>query len=243
MNRTNQSEIGSNDFQYAEELWLQQHRIRRRGERLHRLDNGYGRAERDFVRSVWWVAFQNFNYLHPEYEVMDFRDGRRFIDLAYVRAGVKIAFEVDGFGTHYDRLNRQQFCNQWIRQMHLVNDGWIMVRIGWDDLSSRPRVWQQLIQQLISRYFLDVPLVKVESVIAKAILRRAASLDRPLKISDVRGLMRCTYRTARKMITSLEEAHLLIPTLSHAKRSHTWRLNLSENQLTAIINDQTFLTK
>ncbi|WP_052486900.1 hypothetical protein [Gordoniibacillus kamchatkensis] len=39
--------------------------------------------------------------------------------------------------------------------MHLLNDGWIVVRIGYDDVRERPRLWQQLLQQMMGRLFGD----------------------------------------------------------------------------------------
>lgn len=105
------------------------------------------------LKRVGWPAFGHLEHLHPEYEVTDFREGKRYIDLAYVRPPFKIAFEIDGCGTHVRDLSRRQFADQWVRQMHLINDGWIVVRIGYDDVKERPRLWQQMIVQLVGRLY------------------------------------------------------------------------------------------
>jgi hypothetical protein len=54
--------------------------------------------------------------------------------------------------------------------MHLVNDGWIIVRISLDDIR-----------------------------------------DRPVKLADVKEVLRCGYDTARKHIKLLEEKKWLHP--------------------------------
>src|SRR5690606_32929827 len=93
--------------------------------------------------------------LHPEYEVKDFFDGFRYLDFAYIRGSIRIAIEIDGYGTHLANISRRQFCDQWVRHMHLLNDNWIVIRIGYDDIAERPRLWIQLLQQMIGRLFGD----------------------------------------------------------------------------------------
>lgn len=140
-------------FEAAHRQWRDGHLAGRSGERRRRLEEGHAHAEKEMLKHVWWPAFGSLEHLHPEYEVTDFREGKRYIDLAYVRAPFKIAFEIDGFGPHVRDLSRRQFADQWVRHMHLINDGWIVVRIGYDDVKERPRLWQQLIAQLIGRLY------------------------------------------------------------------------------------------
>lgn len=123
-----------NQFDCEHEQWLNSHLAKRKGEALRKLQSGHAFAEKEFLRSLWWNAFGHFNYLHPEYEIVDFADGKRYLDFAYIRGGIRIAFEIDPYGTHYDKLDRRQYSNQWVRHMHLVNDGWIIVRISLDDI-------------------------------------------------------------------------------------------------------------
>jgi hypothetical protein len=138
----------SNMFEYAHQRWIEQHLSQRKGERKSRLARGHGHAEQRTLEHIWWPAFGTLDYLHPEFEVTDFHEGTRFIDLAYIRSGLKFAIEIDGYGTHVTKISRRQFADQWVRQMHLTNDGWIVIRIGYDDVIERPRLWQQLLQQM-----------------------------------------------------------------------------------------------
>jgi hypothetical protein len=61
-------DIAYNDF-------IKKHKKQRRGERLRRLTEGHGHAEKLFMEQVWWPAFGHFDNLHPEYEINDFKDG------------------------------------------------------------------------------------------------------------------------------------------------------------------------
>ncbi|WP_308861957.1 hypothetical protein [Paenibacillus radicis (ex Xue et al. 2023)] len=58
-------------------LFIRKQAEGRSGEYLRRLQEGHGHAERSFLEHVWWPAIGNFDYLHPEYEVHDFKDGTR----------------------------------------------------------------------------------------------------------------------------------------------------------------------
>ncbi|WP_240689486.1 hypothetical protein [Ammoniphilus sp. YIM 78166] len=95
--------------QYAR--FLSDHQAARKGERLRRLNEGHASAEKLFLETVWWPLFHHFQYLHPEYEVDDFKDGKRYLDFAYLRQGIKICFEVDGYGPHLKNISRWQFAD------------------------------------------------------------------------------------------------------------------------------------
>jgi hypothetical protein len=89
-----------------------------------KLLTGHSHAEKLMLENVWWPAFGHFDHLHPEYEVNDYFDGKRYIDFAFIRSGLYIAIEVDPYGTHHLKLDKRQYSNQWVRQMHLFNDSW-----------------------------------------------------------------------------------------------------------------------
>ncbi|WP_164472770.1 DNA-binding response regulator [Cohnella candidum] len=212
-------------FKMAHQQWIAKHVNARRGEARRRLIDGHAHAEQAMAEKVWWPAFGHFDHLHPEYEVVDFFGGKRYVDFAYIRGGLYIAIEVDPFGTHYGRLDRRQYSNQWVRQMHLFNDGWLFIRISYDDILERPRLWQQLLQQMVGRLFGDPGLRYDLSASERDILRLASRLDRPIKLADVRTLLDCAYDSARKPITSLVDKKWLIPVGKGTSRVHAWRLD------------------
>lgn len=107
--------------------------------------------------------------------------------------------------------------------MHLVNDGWIIVRISLDDIQERPRLWQALLQQLIGSLFGDHDSATSHlSTRERDILRLALRLERPIKLADVREGLQCGYDTARKQIRLLEEKKWLRPEIKGVARVHSW---------------------
>jgi hypothetical protein len=88
------------DFANAYNELITEHIQCRHGERLRRLTDGHGFAEKLLLEQVWWPAFRNFDNLHPEYEISDFRDGSRFLDFAFLRSSIRLAIEIDGYGPH-----------------------------------------------------------------------------------------------------------------------------------------------
>jgi hypothetical protein len=219
-------------FDLAYQKWMESHQRNRKGERKRRLVESNMHAETEMLRYIWWPAFGDFNYLHPEYEVIDYLEGRRFIDLAYIRPPVRIAIEVDGYGPHSRDISRRQFCDQWVRQMHLLNDHWIVIRIGYDDVRDRPRLWQQLLQQMIGRFFGNAETQLSEAKRnEREVLRLVFRANRPIKLHDVKTAIPCSYRFARAIIESLVDKNWLIPTGGGTKRIHFWKLNDTNKHL------------
>src|SRR5690606_4540425 len=98
------------------EDWIQQHQRTGGPERRRRLRNGLGHAELSFLGQVWLPAVGRLTNLHPEYEVADYSGAPRFLDFAYLRGGVKLAIEIDGFHAHVVDMDRTKFANDLHRQ-------------------------------------------------------------------------------------------------------------------------------
>ena len=130
--------------------------VQRKGGRLQRLKEGHGHAEKKFLEQVWWPAFGDYAFLHPEYEVYDFKDGVRYIDFAYVRNYFRIAIEIDGYGPHLKNQSKWQFSDSHNRQNDLLIDRWLILRFTYDDLEIHPRRCQQKIQQMMGRWLIDL---------------------------------------------------------------------------------------
>jgi hypothetical protein len=221
-----------NDFEWVHGEWVTEHLKLRQGERRRRLLEGHKHAEKELLRQIWWVAFGDLRYLHPEYEVLDFMGHTRYIDLAYIRPPLKIAIEVDGFGPHMRDLSHRQFSDQWVRQMHLTLDGWMVIRVSFDDVKERPRLWQQLFQQMIGQWFGDPEKrTAVLDCIEREVIRVALALDRPIKLRDVQNTMQCGYHAARQIISRLEDKLWLSPSGQGVSRIHCWKVNRSLQQV------------
>jgi len=211
------------------EAWMKKQAAGSKGERKRRLNRDSNHSEKQFALKVWLEAFGHFARLHAEYEVRDFKDGWRYLDFAYLVEGFKIAIEIDGFGSHSRDIDRKQFSDHLMRQNHLVIDGWQVLRFSYDDIMERPRMCQQLIQQLIGKLS-SVRNVKLENPLAlpeQAIVKLALTLDKPLtpKFAAERlGLHRVTVGIHLK---ALAKKQLLVPTKPDAKRVCGYRINKS----------------
>jgi hypothetical protein len=219
-------------FEEAHKLWLDGHLGRRTGERKRRLKMGHAHGEQEMLRRIWWPIFHHFDFLHPEYEVVDFHEGKRFIDLAYIRPPFRIAFEVVGYGPHQRDISRRDFCDQWVRHSHLMNDGWFVIYIGYDDLKDRPRLWQQMVLQLVGKFFgssngMEEDLTGEE----RDVIRLAIRLGRPIKLTDIYTSLGCAYRKAKRLIQGLEEKRWLKPHNKTSERIHAWELVVENKRL------------
>lgn len=102
------------------EQWLADQRKARKGEALRRLNEGHGHSEKLFAQEVWWPAIGNFDFLHAEYEVANFRDGNYYLDHAYIRPPYIMDWEVDDFSSHGKNITRRGFDYDRDRQNHLM---------------------------------------------------------------------------------------------------------------------------
>src|SRR4051812_41425423 len=98
------------DFEAAHEAFFQNHLQKRSGERSGRLRRGHREAEKLFRRNVWWSLRGNFDNLHPEYEVLDWRGLSYFCDFAFITNQTRLIIEIKGFGPHVKDMDRHKYC-------------------------------------------------------------------------------------------------------------------------------------
>jgi hypothetical protein len=213
--------------------WLEAHKAKRkgRGERERRISKGLGHGELRFLEQVWWPMTQSFDFLHPEYEVYDFRDGSRFVDFVYIRNQVRIAIEIDGFGPHLRNISRWQYSDQHRRQNDLLMDSWSLLRFTYDHIEEQPRYCQQAIQQMLGKWLGESKsegnLDYVEKEIIRLLIRQAGQIV-PLDVCKHLGV---EAQTARKLLKGLAskgiiEAHGGAERIRSYKLIHRDRLDL-----------------
>ncbi|KRE32557.1 hypothetical protein [Paenibacillus sp. Soil522] len=220
--------LGTAERAYRE--WILKHTELREptSERRRRLVERDDHSEQLFAIDIWWQVLGSFEYLHPEYEVNDYRDGSRFLDFTYIRPPFRISIEIDGFGTHQKNASRRKFSDDRFRQNQLVLDDWIVVRFSYDDLRERPRQCQQFIQQLLGKFYglgrTDALYLQLSSP-ARELLRWAQRRVNGAAFSpkDARKLLWVSAPTARKNLSRL--LHLkLIEQASGGQRIRSYRL-------------------
>lgn len=219
------------------EKWLEEHAAARESgsERRRRLIEGHGHAEREFVEKIWWPVVGSFEYLHPEYEVSDSKDGSRFLDFAYIRSGHRICIEIDGYGAHQRNASRRTFGDDRFRQNDLVLDNWIVLRFAYDDVQDRPRQCQLYIGQMLGKLFgvgaqrLDeLPLSVNEREVLRWAMRSGGKAAFTPK--EVMGVLGVSHPTMRKHVHRL--VHLgLVEHVSGHKRIRLYRITKKTEML------------
>lgn len=210
-------------FEKEYETFLHAHLKVRSGERLRRLQEGHNQAEKIFLRKVWWPLFYQFHWLHPEYEVSDFKDGTRYLDFAYIRPGIRICFEIDGYGPHLKKISRWQFSDSLERQNQLVIDGWTVIRFSYDQVNEQPRRCQQVVQQVIGRWVGDELDQTSLSYFEKEVLRFAVRKGEAIMPAEIEEYLNLSAKTVKKLLSQLTEKKKLIPA-SGTKRIRSYRL-------------------
>lgn len=218
------------NFQAAYETWIQQQSEKGSPERRRKLRSGLGFAEHAFLEHVWWPTVGNFTNLHPEYEVADYSGAPRFLDFAYLRGGLKLAIEIDGYTTHAKNLNRRQVAYQLHRQNMLTLDGWDILRFAFDDIEAHPRRCQQTIQQYMGSRFAATPIRGHHdgrwpqvTTVDREIIRLARSLPRPLLPADICRHLGVSRYTAYRHLKRLVTQGVLVPA-SGSTRIRTYQL-------------------
>jgi len=203
--------------------WLKQHISLRKGECRRRLLNGLGYAEMLFLEKVWIPVFGHLVDLHPEYEVTDFRDAFRYIDFAFIHHWLRIAIEIDPFGTHLRDMSRDQHSDDRDRQNDLVIDGWKVIRFSLDRIRDNPRACQRRLQNLIGKYLVEWQRLKELSLAEREIIRMATRVRREVKMQDVKTWLNISDPYAKRLLHGLVDKGELFPA-SGTQRITAYRL-------------------
>lgn len=211
-------------FEEDYESFLHTHLQSRTGERQRRLNEGHSHAEMVFLKEVRWPLFHHFHYLHPEYEVDDFKDGKRYLDFAYIRGAIRICFEIDGYGPHVKQMSRWQFADHLERQNQLLIDGWTVIRFSYDQVAEKPKRCQQTTRQVIGKMLGDELDHLSLTYTEKEIIRFAIKKGADITPREVCRLLKLSDKTVKKLLAELVHKGVLIPT-SGKQRIHSYLLS------------------
>ncbi|MFD0696153.1 transcriptional regulator [Paenibacillus sp. GCM10027628] len=192
------------------------------GRRRERLVKGLGHGEMEFLRSIWFPIVGHFEHLYPEWEVRDFANGYRYLDLAYMPGAAKGVIEVQVFGSHARDIEAWRFKDLCLRHCHLALDGWVIMPIAYSLMMETPKHCQQLILSFIGKFIsLSVPdeLTWLES----ETLRFARRLLRPFTPLELSAHLKISTRHARTILHKLVDMELLIA-MSGQERVRTYML-------------------
>lgn len=211
------------DQQY--ELWIHTNILNEKNpRRLEILQKGLGHGTVEFLRSVWFPAIGNFNDLHPEWEVRDFSNSYRYLDLAYMPGGARGGIEIQGYGPHARDLDVRRFKDLCRRHCLLALDGWTFLPIAYPSIVEEPKQCQQLILSFVGRFVAsDVP-ASLSWLEAEAV-RFARRLLRPITPLELANHLRVSDRHTRRLLHKLVELQIL-DIASGEQRARTYKLRL-----------------
>ncbi|GGH31494.1 DUF559 domain-containing protein [Paenibacillus segetis] len=198
-------------FEEIHNSFMQKHLANRTGERRRRLEQGHRHAESLFLRNVWWPLRGNFQDLHPEYEVLDWRGRSYFADLAWIPGYVKLIIEIKGYSTHVRDMDRHKYCNELNRETFLHAMGYNVISFAYDDVEQQPDLCITLLRMILSRYQPATPPISRAILAEKEIIRLALQLARCIRPKDVEDHFCIDHKTAVLMLKRLCEKGWLLP--------------------------------
>lgn len=190
-------------FDNLKEAWLESHRARRTSSRLERIAKGVGHAENLFLRNVWHPLRGDFEHLHPEYEVLDWRGRSYYADFAWLPGYASPLFEIKGYVPHVKNMDRRQFCNELNREAFLLALGFRVVSFAYDDVEQRPELCRSMLRLLLGTYEPARAPASRALLAEKEIIRLAFRKAEPLRPIDVSRHFEVDSKTAIKMLHRL----------------------------------------
>jgi hypothetical protein len=176
-----------------------------------------GGGEILFLEAVWGPGF-NYDYtgLKAEHPFKDSRGGQRFADFVYVRRGMKLIVEIDGFTTHLRDISPAEFDDHLRRQNDLVLSGWTVLRFSTRQLERNPSACIRQLKQGIGHLW-SVSMSKHaagESIWLsrrEEIIQLAMHRDGMLRVSDVAESFCIGPRTASGWLRRFAAEGMLVP--------------------------------
>lgn len=218
------------NFEKAHAAFIEYHLRKRTGERKGRLERGHQEAEALFCRNVWWELQGNFDHLHPEYEILDWRGRSYFCDFVWMTAAFKLVIEIKGFGPHVRDMDRQKYCNELNRETFLTAMGFRVISMAYDDVAYRPELCITLLRMVLSRYQPELSAFSRNHVLEREIILLACALARPLRPIDVKNHLGINYRTAVRLLRSLCTKSAFAP-VSGAEGKHVVKYELQPSAM------------
>jgi len=209
--------------------FVELHKKESKGERRRRLEEGVGHAEKMFLEVIWWLAFGQFNHLHPEFEVVDENGKSRFIDFAFIFSWFKIAFEILGFGPHLRQKSRWSFSDEQQRIRSLSAGGWILMCFSYDEIKDNPeqciKEIHALLGSLLARDTGDASLTTID----REIIQFALKNNGLIQTKELYRSLKMHRNTIYKYLRGLVENNWL--EVGGKSRNYYYRLNLQKKHI------------
>lgn len=210
-------------FTQKYEEWMAANVLKEKNHRRRELlEKGLGHGTIEFLRLVWFPTVGNFDHLYPEWEVRDFNNGYRYLDLAYMPGDSKGGIEIQGYGPHARDLDVRRFKDLCRRHCLLALDGWTFLPIAYLSITDEPKQCQQLVLSFIGK-FISTEVSSTFSWVEAETLRFARRLLRPFTPLELAEHLKISDRHARRILHQLVNRDTLY-VASGNERVRTYKL-------------------
>ncbi|MDQ6418538.1 transcriptional regulator [Paenibacillus sp. LHD-117] len=172
------------------------------------LRKGLGHGTVQFLRSIWLPTIGNLDHLYPEYEVRDFNNGYRYLDLAYMPGGAKGCIEIQDYRTHARDIEASRFKDLCMKQSLLVLDDWIFLPIAYLSIREDPGVCKQLTLSFVGKFLSTSVRADLNWAEAET-LRFARRLLRPFAPRELSAHLQLSEGHTRVILRGLLDKKLL----------------------------------
>lgn len=213
-------------FQKEYEFWMQKQIEQENNHRRRELlQKGLSHGTVELLRTIWYPVVGNFDHLYPEWEVRDFNNGYRYLDLAFMPGGAKGNIEIQDYRSHARDLDTRRFKDLCRRQSLLSLDDWIFLPIAYLSIREEPEYCKQLVLAFIGKFLSLHEDARLNYIEAETV-RYARRLLRPFAPRELAGHLRVTDRYARSVLHRLVESqHLTVA--GGNRRYRTYQLNVA----------------
>ncbi|MFC5471249.1 DUF559 domain-containing protein [Cohnella suwonensis] len=203
-------------FEQSHAEFIEHHLGARTGERRGRLERGHSHGEKLFLENVWCPLYGNFDGLHPEFEIVDFRGKSYFADFMFRMGFLKFVIEIKGFNSHVKEMDRHKFCADANRELYMQGLGYRVLSVAYDSIANHPEQVVVLFRMILSQFqsTLASPDVRM-GVFEKEIVRLALTLPRRIRPKDVESHFPANHRTAVAWLRAMVAKGWLSPVHAH----------------------------
>ncbi|MGG4553963.1 transcriptional regulator [Paenibacillus humicus] len=180
----------------------------------------------EFLRKIWYPTIGNFDHLYPEYEVRDYNNGYRYLDLAYLPGNAKGCIEIQDYRSHARDIEVNRFKDLCMKQSLLALDDWLFLPIAYLSIRDDPGVCKQLTLSFIGKFLSSSVPSGLHWAEAET-LRFARRLLRPFTPGEISAHLQLSEQHSRKILRQLASKQLLL-IASGKLRYRTYRLPETE---------------
>lgn len=196
-------------FEAKMDIWLSKQIAEEQNPRRRELlEKGLGHGTIEFLKTIWYPAVGNLDHLYPEWEVRDYSNRYRYLDLAYMPGGAKGCIEIHGYRSHARDIEAWRFKDLCMKQAYLSLDGWLFLPMAYLSITDEPEMCKHLVLTFIGRFVSmsvqhNLNLGEVET------MRYARGIMRPFTSQELAAHLQRSDRHARRILDRLLDLNML----------------------------------